>query len=196
MTPEDVLPYLGGVTPPAESVIQDAIDAAILELEIRTGRIPFLAEDEESETTFDPPDGLSGRWLLDLEGYASISDVTSEGKAEVYFEVPGKPNRPIDAIEFVDGVSQKRRSVVITGVRGSYATFPPDVKTGLCKLTAANLIEMGIGASGPIKSEEVGDRSVSYGTPSTPGEVSSLSESYRKDFDRVVNRYKRIPRNP
>jgi len=195
MSPDDLTPYLGGAEIPADYDAQGAIDAAVAELEALTGRSPFLSTGSESETAFDPPSGASGRWILDLPGYTAISSIAWGSDTEtVWYTLPGQ-SRPIDAVEFRYGGVTDMRSVVVTGVRGSYAAYPADVRAAILKRAAASIIETSIGVQGAVRKRDIGDRSIEYAVSQADGAISNLATTYRRDFLATVSRYRRIPRN-
>lgn len=196
ITPDDLAPYLGGATIPDDYDAQGAIDAAVAELEQLTGRVPFLADDDETTVAIDPPTGASGRWLVDLDGYVSISAIVWDSEvveSTYWYAVPGL-SRPIDAVEFRYGGSQEPRCLQITGVRGSYAAWPSDAKIAVLKRAAASIIETSIGVQGAVRKRDIGDRSIEYAVSQADGAISNLATAYRRDFLAAVSRYRRIPR--
>lgn len=182
----------------------DIVASVVSELERKTGRTPFLAASSPSTRTFDPPDGRSGQFVLDVHACAVVSVTayvsgTNLGQiltlgSDYVLEDPNAValGIPYRRIRFFTPPGHLPQSVQVSA-RWGYATIPLDVWRAVRKMAAAEAIEQRSSIAGALKREKIGDREREYAASSSDSNVSNLAEAFQKEFASVVRRYVVIP---
>lgn len=176
------------------------------EWEDRTGWQPFIKDGSDNHRHFDPPCGNRLNLKAGLMSLTSLyvgtdyagnngslltlnTDFIMVHKDGQYHDGSIDDGQPITDIIFLSQYSGFERSIKITGKWGVADTCPSDVSRAIIRKSAALAIEeLNSSAAGLLNKIKEGTVEYAYDT----GDGKATLDRYHAEFDRCVNRWKRI----